>query len=107
MIYDVVPLDSSTRILLGVHLLKDFNRKTPNKSINSEEAVGYGDALQVSILAGCSDEKTDSVFLLDAAPLTLGTETADYIITALILRNTTVPTKSQVFSTYADIQPAS
>ena len=82
----------STRIPKVVQLLKDFfNGKEPNKSINPDEAVAYGAAVQASILAGGSDEKTDNVLLLDVAPLTLGIETAGSVMTALIPRNTTVP----------------
>ena len=69
--------------------------------INTDEAVAYGAAVQASILAGGSDEKTDNV-LLDVAPLTLGIETAGDVITALTPRNTTIRTNSRVFSAYAD-----
>ena len=72
-IHEVVLVGGSTRIPKVVQLLKDFfNGKEPNKSINPDEAVAYGAAVQASILAGGSDEKTDNVLLLDVAPLTLG-----------------------------------
>ena len=72
-----------------------MNGKEPNKSINPDEAVAYGAAVQASILAGGSDEKTDTVLLLDVAPLKLGIETAGGVIMELISQNTTVPTKSK------------
>ena len=72
-IHEVVLVGGSTRIPKVVRLLKDFfNGKEPNKSINPDESVAYGAAVQANILAGGSDEKTDNVLLLDVVSLTLG-----------------------------------
>jgi heat shock 70kDa protein 1/2/6/8 len=106
-IHDVVLVGGSSRIPKVVELLKDFfNGKEPNRSINPDEAVAYGAAVQAAILNGDQSEQIGSCVLLDVAPLSLGIETAGGVMTVLITRNTTIPTKkSQIFTTYADNQP--
>ena len=107
-IHEVVLVGGSTRIPKVQKLLSDFfNGKELCKSINQDEAVAYGAAVQAAILSGDKSESLSQILLVDVAPLSIGIETAGNVMTVMIARNTPIPTKkSQTFSTYADNQPA-
>jgi L1 cell adhesion molecule like protein len=109
-IHEIIMVGGSSRIPKIRELVSSyFNGKKLNDSVNPDEAVAYGAAVQAHILSGgksANGDRTDDIILLDVAPLSLGIETAGAVMTPVIKRNSTIPKKAtQTFSTYADNQP--